>query len=490
MKDVIFTCNDVSVKVNSEESEILTYLTDMFGDYYKVAEDMEEADSNIYFHTNEPESYLYLDREKGDPTNNYIDGDKDALHIYLPSFNEKKLSYVKRIFTTTWVKTFQKKGYTILHGACAYKDDKAVIVTGAAGSGKTTLLLKLLQRGYGYVANDRLALKNENGKVIVCGIPFSMGIREEDIKKDFSSYDSYYLKEVNKRFLENKEVPKYFSVDMKSSVPLSTILFSEYDRNKSGVEVNDVTNINERIVENVMVDDCIPEQKYYLHSILGHYNNKICDLSNVKGIELMQGLNSEKETVHTVDKSLEKPKEKEEHPPEPTDITFKIGDVRINCRAAAIIVNEGNILFQKREKDSVWALPGGKIAVLEKSEDAITRELTQEVGEPVDVSQLYGVKENFFEFNNEKFHEYLFLYLVNLQEDSKFKERKFFKGIEEGKHLEFAWFNTQELDQYNIVPAELKDSLKEILASKEKESVATKEKTMVKSMAKDWDNER
>ena len=33
---------------------------------------------------------------------------------------------------------------------------------------------------------------------------------------------------------------------------------------------------------------------------------------------------------------------------EPTDITFKICNVRVNCRAVAIILNEGNILFQKR----------------------------------------------------------------------------------------------------------------------------------------------
>lgn len=41
---------------------------------------------------------------------------------------------------------------------------------------------------------------------------------------------------------------------------------------------------------------------------------------------------------------------------EPTDIT----NVRVNCRAVAIILNEGNILFKKRETDPAWALPRGK----------------------------------------------------------------------------------------------------------------------------------
>lgn len=56
---------------------------------------------------------------------------------------------------------------------------------------------------------------------------------------------------------------------------------------------------------------------------------------------------------------------------EPTDITFKICNVRVNCRAVSIILNERNILFKKRETDPAWALPRGKIRVGEKSEDTL-----------------------------------------------------------------------------------------------------------------------
>ena len=495
MKDAIFTCNDVSVRVSSEEERILTYLENMFGDYYKLSENVQNVDSNLFFHTRKPDSYLYLDREKGDSTNNYITGDKDGLHIYLPEFNDKKLSYVKRIFTTSWVKTFQKKGYTILHGACAFKNNNGVVITGAPGSGKTTLLLKLLNRGYGYLANDRLALKMQDGKIIVCGIPFSMGIREEDIKKDVDGYDSYYLKEERKKFLENKEVPRYFSVDMKSSVPLSTIVFCAHDLNKTGVEVNAVENANERILSNVMIDDCIPEQKYYLHSIFGRYNNRLCDLSSVKTIELLQGLHSEKSTVDTVDKSLKSQKEGVNYMAEPTDITFKVGEVRVNCRAAAVIVHDGQILFQKREQDSVWALPGGKIAILEKGKDTIKREMSQEIGEDVEVSKSYGVIENFFEFNGEHFHEFLMCHSASLPADSKFYEKKFFPGIEEEKHLQFAWFDAKELDEYSIAPPQMKPFLKKVIASKQKktfseQNIETGEKTMIKSTTRGFNHDR
>lgn len=159
---------------------------------------------------------------------------------------------------------------------------------------------------------------------------------------------------------------------------------------------------------------------------------------------------------------------------EPTDITFKICNVRVNCRAVAIILNEGNILFQKRETDPVWALPGGKIAVLEKGRDTINRELNEEIGEAVEVSSLYNVEENFFEYNGEQFHEYMFLYLAKLNEYSNLKYKKFFDGVEKGKNLKFAWFNKKELDMYNVVPVEIKDILKEIIDAKEQNVVKSK----------------
>lgn len=42
------------------------------------------------------------------------------------------------------------------------------------------------------------------------------------------------------------------------------------------------------------------------------------------------------------------------------------------------------------------------------------------------------------------------------------------------KHLKFAWFNKEELDEYNIVPIEIKDTLKEIIDTNEKDVVKFK----------------
>lgn len=301
MESIIFTCNDVSITVNSDHSEIINYLNNMFGNYYNDIS--KDIDYEINFFIGMPTSTTYIDHEKGDPTENYIDGSTEELNIYIPYFDKTKESFVKRIFTTTTVKVFEKKGYTILHGACAIKDNKGVIITGEAGSGKTTLLTKLLKNGYGYIANDRLAIKRDNDNIVVCGIPYSMGINEKDIAKSFNEFDSYSINEINKKFLENKEVPKYFCTYMKSHIELGTIVFCKYDRNKTGISITDINLINDLIATNIMYDDAIPEQKGYLHNIIGRYNNK-CDLSDVNSFELLQGKSTEKEVVEQVDENV------------------------------------------------------------------------------------------------------------------------------------------------------------------------------------------
>ena len=300
MKSIVFSCSDVAVKINSEEENIIKYLIEMFGNYYEINNGMPPT-IIINFKIGIPKKFQFKDKEQADNSYNYISGNKNEININIPYYNESKQLFIKRIFTTSFIKAFQKKDYMILHGACAFKGNDGIVITGDAGSGKTTLLQQLLNDGYGYVANDRLALKQEEKGVFVCGIPFSMGIRNTDIQKEFNDCFSYYIKEIDKKFIENKDVPKYFKVKMKSKIPLSTIIFCSYDTNIAGLRVNQINDINKAIFSNIMFDNAIPNTKYYLHLIFGSYKNK-CDLSEIKSIGVLQGINSETETINQIEK--------------------------------------------------------------------------------------------------------------------------------------------------------------------------------------------
>jgi 8-oxo-dGTP pyrophosphatase MutT (NUDIX family) len=48
-------------------------------------------------------------------------------------------------------------------------------------------------------------------------------------------------------------------------------------------------------------------------------------------------------------------------------------------RVAGVIVHEGRILFQQDPKDLYWVLPGGSVEFGEKSDEALSREMREEL---------------------------------------------------------------------------------------------------------------
>jgi len=145
------------------------------------------------------------------------------------------------------------------------------------------------------------------------------------------------------------------------------------------------------------------------------------------------------------------------------DINIKIDNYLLNCRAMAIIKNEDRILFQKREKDKYWALPGGKISVGESISDTIDRELKEELGiSNFRIKEVCIIAEHFFEFNNEKCHQYIFGQKVSVDKNEWIFENDEFKGIEDDKNLIFKWIKLSDLELVPIKPDFLGNSLRNL----------------------------
>lgn len=47
-----------------------------------------------------------------------------------------------------------------IHGSCAARDDHGVLLLGPSGAGKSDLLLRLLDRGFALVADDRVCIED------------------------------------------------------------------------------------------------------------------------------------------------------------------------------------------------------------------------------------------------------------------------------------------------------------------------------------------
>jgi serine kinase of HPr protein (carbohydrate metabolism regulator) len=53
-----------------------------------------------------------------------------------------------------------------LHASCVAKEGRAILISGPSGSGKSDLALRLLDRGFTLVSDDRTIVRKEGGKLL------------------------------------------------------------------------------------------------------------------------------------------------------------------------------------------------------------------------------------------------------------------------------------------------------------------------------------
>jgi ADP-ribose pyrophosphatase YjhB (NUDIX family) len=120
------------------------------------------------------------------------------------------------------------------------------------------------------------------------------------------------------------------------------------------------------------------------------------------------------------------------------------------------MIQDNKILVHRSENDDFWALPGGRNEFHEFSEETLIREMKEEINEEVDVERLLWVVENFFDFDEKKYHEIAFYYLMKLKNDSELYKVSEFYGKEDNCNLIFKWVDLKDLKNLEIYPTFLK----------------------------------
>lgn len=78
------------------------------------------------------------------------------------------------------------------------------------------------------------------------------------------------------------------------------------------------------------------------------------------------------------------------------DISFKIGDEKFNYRVSAIIISNGRILAMSHDKPSeYYSLPGGRVMMEETAEQAMIREVREELGVSLKISRPLWLNQSF-----------------------------------------------------------------------------------------------
>jgi 8-oxo-dGTP pyrophosphatase MutT (NUDIX family) len=134
------------------------------------------------------------------------------------------------------------------------------------------------------------------------------------------------------------------------------------------------------------------------------------------------------------------------------DISFRLDGYRINLRVGGVFIADGQVLLNRLERDDYWFLPGGRVATGESTDQAIQREIREELGIECRITRPIFLMENFFALHGEPFHELGVYYLLDpagapLPKDG---DRV---AMDEG--LSFHWQPVDRLDAIDFRPAVL-----------------------------------
>jgi len=146
--------------------------------------------------------------------------------------------------------------------------------------------------------------------------------------------------------------------------------------------------------------------------------------------------------------------------PQP-DITYQSGSGRFNYRVAGVIVHDGRVLVMSDERLPYYYLPGGRVRLHESSQEALEREVAEELGVPLAVGDLLWVHENFFveAVTRERYHEVCFYYQLRLFGEIPWAGVDEFSREEGTLTHHFRWMALGDLNAHTVFPTFLADRL-------------------------------
>lgn len=134
------------------------------------------------------------------------------------------------------------------------------------------------------------------------------------------------------------------------------------------------------------------------------------------------------------------------------DLTIILEDnVKLNVRTTGVFTKDNKVLVHKCKRGDHYALPGGRVTADEEAIEALDREIKEEIGEEIENEKLIGIVENFFNFSENKYHEYMWMIKADFKDKSTYL-KDVINGIEE-KGINYEWVDIDDLDKINFKPA-------------------------------------
>ena len=143
------------------------------------------------------------------------------------------------------------------------------------------------------------------------------------------------------------------------------------------------------------------------------------------------------------------------------DISMASGNQKFNYRVCALIINNGKVLALHGQQMPYYYLPGGRVKIGESAEDAVIREVLEEIGINTRTIRPLWLNQAFFSAgdDNTRYHELCVYFLMDISDTDLLSRGNTFT-LREGTRLHtFEWLKFETLDKLNFVPSFLKKDI-------------------------------
>lgn len=143
------------------------------------------------------------------------------------------------------------------------------------------------------------------------------------------------------------------------------------------------------------------------------------------------------------------------------DISFAAGEEKFNYRVAAVILNGGKLLAMRDEYSPYYYLPGGRVKLGETAEQAVIREIQEELHVTAEIVRPLWLNQAFFkeEVDGLRYHELCVCFLLDISNTVLLSRGNRFCLTEGERSSSFEWLRFEQLKDEHFYPAFLKEAI-------------------------------
>ena len=140
------------------------------------------------------------------------------------------------------------------------------------------------------------------------------------------------------------------------------------------------------------------------------------------------------------------------------DISFKSGNGKFNYRVCAVMISDGKILAMHDERSPYYYLPGGRVELGETAENAVIREVQEELGVTPRIVRPLWLNQAFFteDVDNLRYHELCIYFLMDIADTDLLARGNKFTANEGRRTHTFEWLEFARLKDEYFYPLFLK----------------------------------